>query len=96
MIYNQYQEILAERSMVIEPNGSGENWSFRWYTDPISNGLSKWTQYNVRVSEGYIECYAMQMPRDEEEMVEMDQAMQFVKARYGRVGLNAEDTESGD
>ncbi len=96
MIYNQYQEILAERSMVIEPDGDGENWSFRWYADPISNGLSKWTQYNVRVSEGYIEFYGMQMPRDEEEMVEMDRATQFVKARYGRVGLSEEDTESGD
>jgi hypothetical protein len=76
--------------MVIEPEEDGENWSFRWYADPISNGLSKWVQCNARVSEGYIELYGMTMPRDEEEVVEMGRALQFVKARFRTIGLEAE------
>ncbi len=95
MIHNQYQETLAERSMIIEPDGEGENWSFRWYTDPISNGLAKWAQYSVHVSEGYIAFHGMVMPRDEEEVVAMDEAIEFVKDRFRRVGLNEEDTEGG-
>ena len=94
MIYNRYQEELAERSLVIEPDGDGETWNFRWYADPITKGLSKWTHYSVRISDGFIAFHGLAMPRDEEEMIEMDRAMQFVKARYERVGLSEEDQES--
>ncbi len=93
-MYNQYQEALAERSMIVEPDGSGENWSFRWYADPISKGLSDWKQYTVHVSEGYIAYHGMAMPRNKEEMVEMNRAMQFVTERYERYGLDEEDPES--
>lgn len=94
MIHNQYQEDLAERTMVIEPDGDGELWHFRWYIDPISNGLSKWHQYHVFVSDGYIAFHGLAMPRDEEEMLAMDQAMEFVKERFRKVGLSEENTES--
>jgi hypothetical protein len=83
-MYNHYQELLAERSMIVEPSGDGEDWSFRWYTDPISNGMSKWQQCIVHVSEGFIAFHGMPLPRDEAEMVAMDQAMQFVKERLSR------------
>jgi len=96
MIYNQYQESLAERSMVVEPNGDGEIWSFRWYADPIAKGLADWKQYTAHVSDGYITFHGMTMPRNEAEMVEMDRAMQFVKARYERVGLDEQNQESGN
>ena len=88
---NPYQERLAERSMVIELSGNGENWSFRWYVDPISNGLAKWHQYHVYVSKGYIAFHGLPMPRDEEEELAMNQAMAFVKKRYERFGSDEEE-----
>lgn len=94
MIYSRFQESLAEYSMVIEPDGDGENWSFFWYTDPISNGMSKWTQYNVQISDGHIALHGMTVPRSEGEMVEADRAMQFIKARYyERFGSDETDRE---
>ena len=91
MIHNHYQRSLAERSMVIEPSGDGEDWSFRWYVDPISNGLSKWQQYIVHVSEGFIAYHGMVMPRNEEERIAMEQAMEFVKERLSTVGFEKEE-----
>ncbi len=90
-MYNRYQEDLAERSMTVIDDGNGETWSFRWYADPISKGLSDWTQYIVHVSEGFTAFHALTMPRNEEEMVEMDRAMQFVKARCLRIGSEEEE-----
>lgn len=93
---NPYQEKLAERSLVVETDSSGETWSFRWYIDPISNGLAKWHQYHVHVSKGYIAFYGLAMPRDDEEELAMNQAMEFVKKRYEGFGLDEEDTENRD
>lgn len=96
MIRNQYQLDLAERSLVIEPGEDGESWSFRWYVDPISNGLSKWYQFQAYVHEDGIQMLGMLMPRDEEEMLAQEQAVQFIRERYERLGLDETDYESGN
>lgn len=85
---NPYQETLAERSMVTEPAGPGEYWEFRWYIDPISNGLSKWICITAHVSEESVRMIGMPVARDEEEMLAQEQAYQFVKERYERIGLD--------
>lgn len=97
MIHNQYQEILAERSMDIEPAGPGEYWRFRWYIDPISNGLANWIQLTAHVSEDSgVRMLGMPVALSEEEMLAQEQAVQFAKDRYERLGLDEEDTEGGD
>ena len=97
MIHNQYQENLAERSMFRESAGDGEYWDFRWYIDPISNGLSKWIHLRVHVSdESGVRMLGMPIARDDEELLAQEQAVQFVKDRYERLGLDEENTESGN
>ena len=93
---NPYQETLAERSMVTEPAGDGEYWEFRWYIDPISNGLSKWIRLTAHVSEESVRMIGMPVARDEEEMLAQEQAYQFVKERYERIGLDEYNQEGGD
>jgi uncharacterized protein (DUF1697 family) len=97
MIRNAYQEILAERSMVIEPAGPGEYWRFRWYIDPISNGLAKWIQLTAHVSEEEnVRMIGTPVALDMEESAAQEQAFQFIKERYERYGLTEEDEEEDE
>ncbi len=97
MIHNQYQEILAERSLVVHAAENGEGWEFHWYIDPITNGLSKLRRFFAHVSsEGEVNMLGMWLATNDEDSVAQQQALQFVKDRYKRLGLNEEDTESGN
>ncbi len=97
MIHNQYQEILAERSLVIHAAEDGEGWEFYWYIDPITNGLSKLRRFFAHVSfEGQVDMLGMWTATSDEDRIAQQQAIQFVKDRYKRFGLNEEDTEGGD
>lgn len=98
-MHNQYQETLAERSMVIEPAGEGEYWTFHWYVDPISNGSAKWHRFFAHVHpNGFVDMIGMWIARSEEEKIAQEQAIQFAKDRFKRVGLEKEDIDeaSGD
>ncbi len=97
MIRNQYQEILAERSLSIEQAEEGEYWTFHWYIDPISNGLSKWHRFFAHVyPDGKVDMIGMWVALDEEQSIAQEQAIQFAKDRYERLGLDEENTESGN
>jgi len=95
-IRNEYQLGLAEQSLVIDAAENGEVWSFRWYVDPISNGLAKWYQFQVYVHEDGIQMLGISPPRDEEEFFAQEQAARFVRERYERIGLDEPDQESGN
>ena len=82
MIQNPYQEALAERSLTIEAAGDGEYWEFRWYIDPLTNGLAKWLPITAYVSEGDIRVLGGPVPRDMEELNEREKAVQFIKNRF--------------
>lgn len=97
MIYNQYQEVLAERSLVVHDASNGEGWEFYWYIDPITNGLSNSHRFFAHISfEGEVNMLGMWIALNDEEKIAQQQAIQFVKQRYERYGLNEEDTEGGD
>ncbi len=100
MIHNSYQEVLAERSMHTEPvglGGPGEYWEFKWYIDPLSNGLGKWIQLTAHVCEDLgVRMIGMPVALDEEEMLAQEQAVRFVKDRYERYGLDEYNQESGN
>ncbi len=99
MIRNPYQETLAERSLLIEPAEEGEYWIFHWYVDPILNGLAKWHRFFAHVSpDGFVDMVGMWIATSEEEKIVQEQAIQFAKDRFKRVGLEKEelDETSGD
>lgn len=97
MIRNHYQEELAERSLFVEVMGDGELWKFRWYVDPIVNGLSRYYNFVGHVSEdGEAFLVRTYVPWAEEEQVAEQQALEFLKERYERIGLDATDQESGN
>lgn len=97
MTHNQYQKVLAERVMEIESvgfGGPGEYWRFRWYIDPISNGLAKWIQLTAHVSEeSGVRMLGMPVALSEEESLAQEQAVQFAKDRFKRVGLEKEEID---
>jgi len=96
MIHNQHQENLAERSLVIESFGEGEAWTFYWYMDPIVKGLTESYRFHATVTpDGQVSMHGMWIALSERERLAQDQAIQFVKDRFGRVGLNEENTEGG-
>ena len=89
MIRNPYQEELAERSLVVHEAENGEGWEFHWYVDPITNGLSKWHRFFAHVSlDGDVDMLGMWIALNEEERFAQEQAIQFVKDRYERYGLD--------
>ncbi len=92
---NPYQDMLAERSLVTTPTDEGENWNFRWYLDPITNGMSKWYHFNVSVLAGtkLIAVHGWLSARDEDELLAQEQALEFIKKRYERFGLDEEDVD---
>lgn len=99
MIRNPYQETLAERSLSIEPAEEGEYWTFHWYVDPILNGMSKGHRFLAHVSpDGKVDMIGMWIALDEEQSLVQEQAIQFAKDRFQRVGLEEEeiDETSGD
>jgi hypothetical protein len=101
IVRNIYQEKLAERSLVVEAAADGEYWTFHWYMNPLSNGLSRWHRISAHIySNGDIALHGMWMPKDEEEIFEFEQAMKFIKNRYKEVGfdetLGAPDQENRD
>jgi hypothetical protein len=88
VILTPYQKTLAERSLVTEPSEYGEYWEFRWYIDPLCNGLSKWVTITAHVSDEYgIRIIGGPLTIDEEELSAQEQAAQFVEERYRRYGL---------
>ena len=97
MIHNPYQDTLAERSLVIEPAEEGEYWTFHWYVDPLSYGLSKWHRFFAHVDpDGKVDMIGMWVATSEEESLAQEQAIAFAKARYERYGLDEQNQESGN
>lgn len=95
MIQNPYQAALAERSLVVEAADKGEYWTFHWYVDPLSNGLSKWHRFVAHVHlDGRVGMIGMTAATDEEEALAQEQAMAFAKARYERIGLDEYNQEN--
>ena len=88
MIYNPYQETLAERSLVVhETGGDGEGWEFYWYEDPITNGLAKGHRFFAHVSsDGFVRMIGMGVARYKGEMLAQEQAMRFARKRFEEVG----------
>jgi hypothetical protein len=82
--------------MHIEPAGDGEYWEFRWYIDPISNGLGNWIRLIAHVSEDGVRMIGMPVARSEEESVAQQEAVAYIKDRYERLGLDEENTEGGN
>ena len=77
-------------------NTDGEDWEFRWYIDPIANGMSKWIQVRAHVfSDGNVYCLDPS-PLEEEEAAAQENALRFVRERYEEFGLHEEDSESWD
>jgi len=94
MIHNQHQENLAERSLEIHQSTDGEYWQFYWFMDPLSRGLSESYRFYAHVSpDGQVSMIGMWMATNERESLAQEQAIQFAKDRYERVGLSEEDTE---
>ncbi len=97
MICNPYQEQLAERSLEVGPAEEGQYWTFYWYVNPISNGLSKGHRFFAHVyPEGRVDMIGMWIALNDEEKIAQQQAIQFAKQRYERYGLNEEDLEGED
>lgn len=88
---NPYQERLAEHSLVSTPAGNGEYWDFTWFIDPITNGLANWLKFTAHVSEDGVSMVGLRVALDEKEIGEQENAIQFIKERYERFGLNEED-----
>ena len=88
---NVYQETLAERSLVISPAYEGELWTFRWYVDPISNGLSKGFNIQAYVyPNGAVMVVGLSKFKDEE-VIAQQQAESFIKENYERLGFQEEE-----
>lgn len=97
MIRNPHQENLAERSLEVNPAEEGEYWKFYWFMDPIVSGLAESYRFYAHVSpEGQVSMIGMWVATNERESLAQEQAIQFVKDRFERYGLDAEDTEGGN
>ncbi len=90
MMITPYQRTLAEVSLNVSPasDGNGEVWYFYWYMDPLTRGLSESYRFSVHISfDGTISMLGMWIALNEREETAQRQAIQFVKERYQRYGL---------